>query len=77
VLGTLLVLLGAALVAAWLALSALTFAGDLRRGQRWYLALVAGLFFPVTWVVWYLIDAPSRHQGDEASRSREAAGRSQ
>jgi hypothetical protein len=44
------------LVAAWLALSALTAAGAFRRGQHRGLAVATGLFFPVAWVMWYLID---------------------
>jgi hypothetical protein len=44
------------LVTAWLALGALTVAGARRRGQRRLLALVTGLFFPMAWTVWYLID---------------------
>jgi hypothetical protein len=43
-------------MAAWLSLAVLTATGASRRGQRRSVALAAGLFFPVTWVVWYLID---------------------
>ncbi len=42
--------------ATWLALGALTAAGAVRRGQGRCLALVSGMFFPVAWVMWYLID---------------------
>jgi hypothetical protein len=52
------------LVAAWLALGALTAAGALRRGQRRCLALVTGLFFPVAWVIWYMIDERPLGQAD-------------
>jgi hypothetical protein len=44
------------LAVAWLALSALTAAGSLRRGRGRCLAVLTGLFFPVAWVMWYLID---------------------
>lgn len=47
------------LVVAWLGLAALTAAGSLRRGQGRGLAVVTGLFFPVTWVTWYLADKNS------------------
>ena len=52
------------LVVAWLALSALTAAGSLRRGQGRCLAVVTGLFFPLAWVMWYLTD--QRHAGRRA-----------
>lgn len=39
-----------------LALAGLTAAGERRRGHGPGVALVAGLFFPVTWVAWYLRD---------------------
>jgi hypothetical protein len=48
------------LVFAWLALSGLTMAGAQRRGLHWRPALVTGLFFPVTWIVWYVHDLPER-----------------
>lgn len=35
---------------------ALTCVGARRRGSRLASAAVAGLFFPVTWTVWYLRD---------------------
>lgn len=53
---------GAAVVAvllaltAWLTLVVLTARGERRRSRRWSVAILAGLFFPVTWVVWYLRD---------------------
>ena len=34
----------------------LTMLGSRRRGVRWPLAVGAGLMFPVTWVVWYVLD---------------------
>ena len=46
----------AVLAVAWLALGALTAAGSRRRGRGLGLATLAGLFFPVTWVMWYLAD---------------------
>lgn len=39
-----------------LALAALTALGARRRGRGLTAAVAAGLFFPVTWFVWYLCD---------------------
>ena len=39
-----------------LAVVTLTAAGSRRRGTGISLAVVAGLCFPITWVVWYLRD---------------------
>jgi hypothetical protein len=39
-----------------LAAPAMTTVGARRRGQGVPAALLAGLFFPVTWAVWYLRD---------------------
>jgi hypothetical protein len=39
-----------------LALAGLTAVGERRRGHGTGVAVVAGLFFPVTWVAWYLRD---------------------
>jgi hypothetical protein len=39
-----------------LAVAALTAVGERRRGGRILLAVVAGVCFPVTWVVWYVRD---------------------
>lgn len=39
-----------------LVLMGVTATGERRRGHGVALALTAGLFFPVTWVVWYLRD---------------------
>lgn len=41
---------------ALLALAVLTATGSYRRGARLPLAALSGLFFPVTWVLWYLRD---------------------
>jgi hypothetical protein len=46
----------AGLVAIWLVLGVLTAAGARHRGRQWHLALLGGLLFPATWVLWYLID---------------------
>ena len=49
----------AALVGAGMIVGALvwlTAIGERRRGHAWVVAVVAGVFFPVTWVVWYLRD---------------------
>src|ERR1700742_4594474 len=51
------------LVVAWLALSALTAAGALRRGQGRCLAVVTGLFFPLAGGVWYLPDQRTEGRG--------------
>jgi len=62
-----LLLIGAALGAvALLTLPTLTAMGARRRGLRVYESLLAGVFFPLTWAVWYLQDEHpyrrSRHQ---------------
>lgn len=43
-------------LAALLTLPTLTAIGARRRGQNLPGAVVAGLFFPITWTVWYLHD---------------------
>lgn len=40
----------------WLALMGLTATGEHRRGHGVFLVLAAGVFFPITWIVWYLVD---------------------
>ena len=46
---------------AVLSLMVLTAAGERRRGTGIGLSVVAGLFFPISWVVWYQRDErPSR-----------------
>lgn len=42
--------------AGLLVLMGVTATGERRRGHGVALAFVAGLFFPVTWAVWYLRD---------------------
>ncbi|HTW14054.1 MAG TPA: hypothetical protein VMF51_02935 [Nocardioides sp.] len=44
------------LAAVALALPVLTGLGDRRRGHGPAHVLIAGLFFPVTWAVWYVRD---------------------
>jgi hypothetical protein len=44
------------IVAGLLALMALTAQGASRRGSAVMPSLLAGLFFPVTWVAWYVRD---------------------
>jgi hypothetical protein len=39
-----------------LAVMGLTAAGATRRGHGVVAALVAGVFFPVTWTAWYVLD---------------------
>jgi len=53
----------AVFLAAWLVPSVLTAAGAVRRGQRRGLALLTGLFFPVSWLVWYVVDERRRGGG--------------
>jgi hypothetical protein len=50
----------------WLAVGSLTAWGARRRGQRWRFACVSGLFFPLTWVIWYMVD--ERAAGGRATR---------
>lgn len=38
------------------ALVGLTALGQRRRGHSWGVAVIAGLFFPITWAVWYVRD---------------------
>jgi hypothetical protein len=47
-----------------LAVGSLTASGARHRGQRF--AWLSGLFFPVSWVIWYLID--ERAAGGRATR---------
>jgi hypothetical protein len=49
-----------------LAVGSLTAWGARRRGQRWRFAWLSGLFFPVSWVLWYMID--ERAAGGRATR---------
>ena len=49
---------------AWLAVGSLTGWGARRRGQRF--AWLNGLFFPVSWVIWYVVD--ERAAGGRATR---------
>jgi hypothetical protein len=39
-----------------IAVAALTAVGERRRGGHISLAVVAGVCFPVTWVIWYVRD---------------------
>jgi hypothetical protein len=60
------------LAVVWLAIGTLTLFGARRRGQRWRIAWLSGLFFPLTWVVWYIVD--ERAAGGRATRqSRRSA----
>ncbi len=61
-------LIGAAIgAAALLTLPTLTAMGARRRGLRVYESLLAGVFFPLTWVVWYVHDEyPHRRSRHEA-----------
>lgn len=52
--------------AAWLAVGSLTARGARHRDQRWRFAWLSGLFFPVSWVIWYMVD--ERAAGGRATR---------
>jgi hypothetical protein len=52
--------------AAWLAIGWLTALGARRRGQRWRFAWLTGLIFPLSWMIWYLVD--ERAVGGRATR---------
>jgi len=52
-----------------LAFGALTAVGARRRGVGVPLAVVAGLFFPVTWTAWYLRDQRPYQRAFEDVRS--------
>lgn len=52
-------LLGALVTGAVVVPAVSTALGARRRSACWPLAVVAGAFFPVTWVVWHLVDRPT------------------
>ena len=52
--------------AVWLAVGSLAAWGARRRGQRWRVASLSGLFFPVSWVIWYMV--AERAAGGRATR---------
>jgi len=56
---------------AWLAAGLLTAWGARRRGQHWRFAWLSGLFFPVSWVIWYLVDERAAGGGATRRRRRE------
>ena len=58
--------------ATWLAIASLTASGARRRGQRWRFAWLSGLFFPLTWVIWYVVD--ERAAGGRATRQLRRQG---
>ena len=43
-------------IGAVVGLVVLTMIGGHRRGQRWIVAVLRGLIFPVTWIAWYVED---------------------
>lgn len=47
-------------VAALVALAVLTGVGERRRGGRAGVAVAAGAFFPIAWIVWYARDEHPR-----------------
>jgi hypothetical protein len=57
---------------AWLAIASLTAFGARRRGQRWRSAWLSGLFFPLTWIIWYEVD--ERAAGGRATRQQRRQG---
>jgi hypothetical protein len=50
----------------WLAAGSLTALGARRRGQSWRFAWLSGLCFPLSWVIWYVVD--ERAAGGRATR---------
>lgn len=52
-----------ALGAVLLTLMGLTSAGERRRGGGLGVTVAAGIFFPITWVVWHLRDEQSFRAG--------------
>ena len=43
-------------IGAVVGLTVLTILGGHRRGERWIVAVLRGLIFPVTWIAWYVED---------------------
>ena len=56
-------MIGWLLLGAMVALGLLTSLGERRRGARAVVVPLAGLLFPVTWVVWYARDELRRPGG--------------
>jgi hypothetical protein len=50
------VVIACLLAGGWLSLAALTGRGAHHRGRPFVPAVAAGLFFPFTWVFWYVAD---------------------
>jgi hypothetical protein len=59
--------------AAWLTVGSLTVRGARRRGQRWRFAWLSGLLFPLSWVIWYVLD--ERAAGGRATRRQRMGAR--
>jgi hypothetical protein len=59
--------------AVWLALGVLTAIGGRRRSQRWRFVWLSGLFFPLTWMLWYVVD--DRAAGGRATRQLRRSSR--
>ena len=49
-------ILALSVAVVWLAVGSLTARGAQRRGQHRCLVWLSGLLFPVSWVIWYLVD---------------------
>jgi hypothetical protein len=56
---------------AWLAVGSFTAGGARRRGQHWRFAWMSGLFFPLSWVIWYLADERAAGGGATRRQRRE------
>ena len=54
----------APVAAVWLALGILTALGERERGGGVPVAVLAGLAFPLTWIIWYVLD---EHPRDRAA----------
>jgi hypothetical protein len=57
--------------AVWLAVGSLAAWGARRRGKGWRFAGLSGLFFPLSWVIWYMVD--ERAAGGRATRRQRRA----
>lgn len=61
--------------ASVVALMVLTGTGQDRRGGRAGFVVLAGLFFPITWVVWYVKDRRDGFRTGVAGETRRAPSR--
>jgi hypothetical protein len=56
----------------WLTVGLLTACGARCRGQRWRFAWLTGLFFPLSWVIWYMTDESAAGGRTTRRQRREA-----